>query len=137
MPTPCASSTTSSGSTVVTGSKSEPCSPTFKLGECFGSKFRPAGDLRVHLAAKRLRHQRIPDRSPNHNAACERFHQTILQECWRPAFHRRHFTSIRQLQAEADAWLVTYNHRRRNHGDYMRGRTPSQVLDNHKKNKAA
>jgi len=55
----------------------------------------------------------------------------------RPAFHRRHFTSIRQLQAEADAWLVTYNHRRRNHGDYMRGRTPSQVLDNHKKNKAA
>jgi hypothetical protein len=65
------------------------------------------------------------------------FHQTILQECWRPAFHRRHFTSIRQLQAEADAWLVTYNHRRRNHGDYMRGRTSSQVLDNHKKNKAA
>jgi Integrase core domain. len=96
-----------------------------------------AGGFQAHLAAKGLRHQRIPARSPNHNAVCERFHQTILQECWRPAFHRRHFTSIRQLQAEADAWLVTYNHRRRNHGDYMRGRTPSQVLDNHKKNKAA
>ena len=96
-----------------------------------------AGGFQAHLAAKGLCHQRIPARSPNHNAVCERFHQTILQECWRPAFHRRHFTSIRQLQAEADAWLVTYNHRRRNHGDYMRGRTPSQVLDNHKKNKAA
>jgi transposase InsO family protein len=96
-----------------------------------------AGGFQAHLAAKCLRHQRIPARSPNHNAVCERFHQTILQECWRPAFHRRHFTSIRQLQAEADAWLVTYNHRRRNHGDYMRGRTPSQILDNHKKNKAA
>ena len=89
------------------------------------------------LAAKGIRHHRIPPRSPNHNAVCERFHGTILQECWRPAFHRRHFTSIRQLQAEADAWLVTYHHRRRNHGDYMAGRTPHQILDSHKKNKAA
>jgi len=88
------------------------------------------------LAAKGLRHVRIPARSPNHNAVVERFHGTILQECWRPAFHRRHFASIRQLQAEADAWLCTY-HRRRNHGDYMRGRTPQGVLDNHKKRKAA
>jgi len=88
-----------------------------------------AADFRAHLVAKGLRHERIPARSPNHNAVCERFHGTILQECWRPAFHRRHFTSIRQLQAEADAWLITYNTRRRNHGDYMRGRTPHQILD--------
>jgi transposase InsO family protein len=93
--------------------------------------------LRAALAAKGLRHERIPARSPNHNAVCERFHETILQECWRPAFHRRRFGSVRQLQAEADAWLSTYNRRRRNHGDYMRGRTPHEVLDNHKKNKAA
>jgi transposase InsO family protein len=89
------------------------------------------------VAAKGLTHVRIPPRSPNHNAVVERFHETILQECWRPAFHRRHFTSARQLQAEADAWLLTYNRRRRNHGDYMRGRTPHQILDNHKRNKAA
>ena len=57
------------------------------------------------VVAKGLTHVRIPPRSPNHNAVVERFHGTILQECWRPAFHRRHFTSIRQLQAEADAWL--------------------------------
>ena len=87
--------------------------------------------------AKQLGHQRIPPRSPNHNAVCERFHQTVLQECWRPAFHRRHFTSIRQLQAEADSWLVTDHHRRRNHGEYMRGRTSHQVLDSHRRNKAA
>jgi len=96
-----------------------------------------ASGFRSHLVAKGLRHERIPARSPNHNAVCERFHQTILQECWRPAFHRRHFSSIRQLQAEADAWLITYHHRRRNHGNYMRGRTPHQILDNHKRNKAA
>ena len=96
-----------------------------------------ASAFRAALAAKGLRHERIPARSPNHNAVCERFQGTVLQECWRPAFHRRRFTSIRQLQAEADAWLVHYNSRRRNHGDYMRGRTPHEILDNHKRNKAA
>jgi transposase InsO family protein len=96
-----------------------------------------AGAFISALAAKGIRHHRIPARSPNHNADCERFHGTILQECWRPAFHRRRFTSTRQLQAEADAWLVTYHHRRRNHGDYMAGRTPQQILDSHKRTKAA
>ena len=96
-----------------------------------------AGTFVDALAAKGIRHHRIPARSPNHNAVCERFQGTMLQECWRPAFHRRHFTSIRQLQAEADAWLITYNRRRRNHGDYMRGRTPQEILDNHKRNQAA
>jgi transposase InsO family protein len=96
-----------------------------------------AGTFLAALAAKGLRHHRIPARSANHNAVCERFQGTMLQECWRPAFHRRHFTSIRQLQAEADAWLITYNHRRRNHSDYMRGRTPHKILDNHRRNKAA
>jgi transposase InsO family protein len=90
-----------------------------------------------HLAAKDLAHHRIPPRSPNHNAVCERFHSTVLQECWRPAFHRRRFTSIRQLQTEADAWLIRYNTRRRNHGAYMRGRTPAQMLDNHRRRLAA
>jgi transposase InsO family protein len=89
------------------------------------------------LAAKGLGHHRTPPRSPNHNAVCERFQGTALQECWRPAFHRRHFTSIRQLQAEIDAWLVHYNTRRRNHSDFMRGRTPSQLLAIHPTRKAA
>lgn len=93
--------------------------------------------FRRHLAARGLRHQAIPARSPNHNAVCERFHGTALQECWRPAFHRRRFGSVRQLQAEADAWLHRYNTRRRNHGDFMRGRTPRQVLDEHRAKRAA
>ena len=91
----------------------------------------------ARLAAPGVAHHRIPPRSPNHNAVCERFHGTGLQECWRPAFHRRCFTSVRQLQAEADAWLVRYNRRRRNHGDFMRGRTPLEVLDFHRKDQAA
>jgi transposase InsO family protein len=88
-----------------------------------------ATGFRTHLTAKSINHVRIPPRSPNHNAVCERFHQTMLQECWRPAFHRRRFTSTRQLQTEADSWLRHYNHRRPNHGDYMAGRTPKAALD--------
>jgi transposase InsO family protein len=89
------------------------------------------------VAAKGLAHHRIPPRSPNHNAVCERFHGTALQECWRPAFHRRHFTTVRQLQAEIDAWLVHYNTRRRNHSDFMRGRTPKDLLTIHRNAPAA
>lgn len=96
-----------------------------------------ASGFRAHLATKGLEHVRIPPRSPNHNAVCERFHGTILEECWRPAFHRRRFSSIRQLQAEADSFLATYHRRRRNHGDYMRGRTPAEVLDSYTQKKPA
>lgn len=96
-----------------------------------------ASGFRAHLATRGLEHHRIPPRSPNHNAVCERFHGTALQECWRPAFHRRRFTSIRQLQAEADAWLVRYHHRRRNHSDYMRGRTPADILDSFRPRQAS
>ena len=93
--------------------------------------------FRSHLAERGLAHRRIPPRSPNHNAVCERFQGTALQECWRPAFHRRRFESTRQLQAEADAWLAGYHHRRRNHGDFMRGRTPRQVLAEHDAKRAS
>lgn len=89
------------------------------------------------VAAKGATHRRIPARSPNHNAVCERFQGTMLQECWRPAFHRRRFTTIGQLQAEADAWLTGYNTRRHNHSDYMRGRTPKRLLDIHRARRAA
>jgi transposase InsO family protein len=101
-----------------------------------GPEYIAAG-FRAHLTAKRLEHHRIPPRSPNHNAVVERFQGTALQECWRPAFHRRRFSSIRQLQAEAETWLIRYHHRRRNHSDYMRGRTPAQILDSHHPHQAS
>jgi hypothetical protein len=33
--------------------------------------------------------------------------------------------------------FVRYHHRRRNHSEFMRGRTPAEVLDAHRKNRAA
>ena len=85
--------------------------------------------LRDHLDRHGITHHRIPPRSPNHNSVVERFHQTILEDCWRPAFHRRRFIGRHQLQAQANAWLVDYNNRP-NHGDYMNGRSPNRILNN-------
>jgi transposase InsO family protein len=93
--------------------------------------------FKSRLATLDIPHHRIPPRSPNHNAVCERFQGTALQECWRPAFHRRRFDTIRQLQTEADSWLIHYNTRRRNHSDFMRGRIPAEILKTHRRKLAA
>jgi transposase InsO family protein len=100
-----------------------------------GPEFR--SPFEQHLRARGIVHHHTPPRSPNYNAVCERFQGTALQECWRPAFHRRRFDRLTQLRAELESWLVTYNTRRRNDSDFMRGRTPRQVLDQHRKNRAA
>ena len=74
-----------------------------------------------------LTHHRIPPRSPNHNAVCERFHGTVLSEFFRPHFHRGRVDDIALLDRSLPAWILDYNQHRPNHGDYMRGRTPLQV----------
>lgn len=76
-----------------------------------------------------LTHHRIPPRSPNHNAVVERFHGTVLQECYRPAFHRRRFDRVVDLERCLRDFLARYNTRRANRGRYMKGRTPAQMLE--------
>ncbi len=80
-----------------------------------------------------LVHDRIPPRSPNHNAVCERFHGTVLREFYRPHFHRGRVDDIALLNRSLQAWITDYNHHRPNHGDYMTGRTPLQVKKHLKK----
>jgi transposase InsO family protein len=76
-----------------------------------------------------LTHHRTPPRSPDHNAVVERFHGTVLQECYRPAFHRRRFDRLADLERVLRDFLDRYNTRRRNHGNYMKGRIPAQMLE--------
>jgi len=87
------------------------------VGKGFGTRVGELG----------LIHHRIPPRSPNHNAVCERFHGTVLREFYRPHFHRGRVEDITLLDRSLQAWVVDYNHHRPNHGDYMAGRTPNQV----------
>lgn len=82
-----------------------------------------------HAAELGIGHLRIPPRSPNHNAVCERFQGTVLQEFYRRFFHRVRIDRVSDLDEALQRWLERYNTRRRNRGDYMQGRTPLQVLD--------
>lgn len=88
-------------------------------------------DFTGHVTELELIHHRIPPRSPNHNAVCERFQGTALQEFHRPAFHRQRFDRLVDLDAQFQGWLHRYNTTRRNHGDFMRSRTPRAVLNSH------
>jgi transposase InsO family protein len=83
------------------------------------------------MAQRGLRHHRIPPRSPNHNAVCERFQGTALQEFYRPAFHRQHCARLTDLNAQFQGWQHHDNTRRPNRSDFMRGRTPSSVMTSH------
>ena len=87
------------------------------VGKAFQAR---VGELGLH-------HHRIPPRSPNHNSVCERFHGTVLQEFYRPHFHRGRVEDVALLDRSLQAWVVDYNNERPNHGDYMAGRTPLQV----------
>lgn len=87
------------------------------VGKAFQAR---VGELGLH-------HHRIPPRSPNHNAVCERFHGTVLQEFYRPHFHRGRVEDVALLDRSLQAWVVDYNNERPNNGDYMAGRTPLQV----------
>jgi transposase InsO family protein len=87
------------------------------VGKAFKTR---AGELGLH-------HHRIPPRSPNHNAVCERFHGTVLHEFYRPHFHRGRVEDIALLDQALQAWVVDYNNERPNSGEYMAGRTPLQV----------
>jgi len=93
--------------------------------ECAGK------DFTTHMADLGVTHHRIPARSPNHNAVCERVQGTILQEFYRPAFHRQRFDTLAELDTQLQGFLGRYNTKRRNHGAYMAGRVPLQVLEAH------
>jgi transposase InsO family protein len=86
-------------------------------------------DFAAAVAELELAHHRTPPRSPDFNAVVERFHGTVLQECYRPAFHRRRFVRLADLKAVLRDFVDRYNTRRRNHGAYMKGRTPAQMLE--------
>jgi transposase InsO family protein len=85
-----------------------------------------------HLQELGVGHHRIPPRSPHHNAVCERFQGTALQELSRPAFHRQRFARLADLGAQFQGWLQHDNTRRRNHGHFMGGRTPVAVMEAHR-----
>jgi transposase InsO family protein len=73
-------------------------------------------------------HRRIVAGRPQTNGCVERMHETILQECWKPAFARHLLPNITGLREELRRYLRYYNTDRAHTGRWTGGRTPEQVI---------
>ena len=66
-------------------------------------------EYELYLAVENIDHSRTKTKSPQTNGIVERFHKTILDEFYRVAFRRKIYTTIEELQADLDLWMVEYN----------------------------
>ena len=85
-------------------------------------------EYELYLAVEDIDHTKTKARSPQTNGICERFHRTMLDEFYRVTFRKKIYTSIEQLQADADEWISFYNQERCHSGRYCYGKTPLQTF---------
>jgi transposase InsO family protein len=74
------------------------------------------------------RHRFIRAGRPQTNGCVERVQQTILDECWKPAFARYLIPKQTGLRLDLERYLRYYNTERAHSGRWTRGRTPDEVL---------
>lgn len=60
---------------------------------------------------------------------CERFHRTMQDEFYSVAFRKRLYSTLEELQGDADAWMREYNGQRPHSGKVLlRENTAADVL---------
>jgi len=89
----------------------------FRSG-AFAETIAALGALRSFISAGR----------PQSNGCVERVQQTILEECWKPAFARHLIPKYTGLRRDLLRYLDYYNFERAHTGRWNRGRTPGEVL---------
>ena len=89
---------------------------------------RETHEYALYLDLEDIEHTRTKTKHPQTNGICERFHQTIQNEFYATAFRRRLYTSLEQLQADADDWVKEYNETRTHSGKHCYGKTPWQTF---------
>ena len=82
----------------------------------------------LFLGLQEIDHTRTKVRHPQTNGICERFHQTVQNEFYRVLFRKRIFTTLDELQADLEEWLLYYNERRTHQGKRCKGRTPMRTF---------
>jgi transposase InsO family protein len=85
-------------------------------------------EYELYLAVLDIDHTRTRTKSPQTNGICERFQKTVLNEFYRVAFRKKLYTSLEQLQADLDEWIVQYNESRPHQGRWCFGKTPMQTF---------
>lgn len=87
----------------------------------------------LYIGTCGIEHTKTKARHPQTNGICERFHKTVLQEFYQPAFRRKVYKSIEELQVDLDVWISKYNFERTHSGKICEGKTPYETLTEGKK----
>ena len=91
------------------------------------SEYR-AQEFNHALAELGVKHIYIRAGRPTSNGCVERVQQTLLEECWKPAFARYLIPKYTGLRLDLDRYLRYYNTDRAHTGRWTKGRTPEAVL---------
>jgi transposase InsO family protein len=91
------------------------------------SEFRSA-TFQATITKLGARHSFIRAGRPQTNGCVERVQQTILDECWKPAFARYLIPKQTGLRLDLERHLRYDNTERAHTGRWTRGRTPNEVL---------
>ena len=91
------------------------------------SEFR-SQEFNQALTQLDVKHIYIRAGRPTSNGCVERVQQTLLEECWKPAFARYLTPKYTGLQRDLIRELHIYNTDRAHQGRRTQGRTPEQTL---------
>ena len=95
------------------------------------SEFR-SSEFEAALERLEARHIFIRAGRPQTNGCVERVQETILEECWRPAFARYLIPKQTGLRLDLERYLRYYNEDRAHNGRWTKGRTPEEVIGKEK-----
>jgi transposase InsO family protein len=92
-----------------------------------GSEFRSSAFTST-LDQLAVKQRRIRAGRPTSNGHVERLQQTILEECWRPAFARSLVPKLTALAKDLEHYLAYYNFDRSHTGRLTQGRLPGEIV---------
>jgi hypothetical protein len=86
----------------------------------------------LYLNLEDIEHTRTKAYSPQTNGICERFHKTMKNECYDVMFRKKIYSSVDDVQEDANQWLEFYNKERAHSGKHCYGKTPWQTWQDSK-----
>lgn len=84
-------------------------------------------ELFLHLNG--IDHSTTKVRHPQTNGCVERLNQIIQDEFYAVAFRRKLYSSLEEVQADLDTFMLEYNTKRTNEGKRCQGKTPMETLE--------
>jgi transposase InsO family protein len=85
-------------------------------------------EYQLYLAVENIDHSKTKAKSPQSNGICERFQKTMLNEFYQVTFRKKLYSTLEELQKDADQWIREYNQERPHSGKYCFGKTPMQTF---------